>query len=153
MSAQERAVYRAVVNDFFRGHVVVVEDTTHAVRRVSDFSLSPYADTTLLRALEAAPGGRRLPPGRFGRRATVVPASRIAELYGDEPGMAVLREAYPGARYVVTLSAVGFSADRRQAVVQVSGTCGMVCGEGGLLHLVRDGDRWKVAALLALWNY
>ncbi len=44
-----------------------------------------------------------------------------------------------------------FSDDGRQALIEVSGTCGGLCGSGWLVVLERTDDRWQVRGMLMTW--
>lgn len=57
----------------------------------------------------------------------------------------------PGWRYTAAVSRAGLSADGRQALVQVDGICGGLCGSGWLIVLERDGDLWRVRGMLMTW--
>jgi hypothetical protein len=54
---------------------------------------------------------------------------------------------------VLTLSAVVFSPDLRDAIVRYGAHCGGACGEGGYVWLRRQGstERWVVARAFASW--
>jgi hypothetical protein len=57
----------------------------------------------------------------------------------------------PGWRYTATVSRAGVSADGRQALVQVDGICGGLCGSGWLIVLERGNDGWRVRGMLMTW--
>ncbi len=62
----------------------------------------------------------------------------------DSLGVWVFQQ-YPGARVVLTLSRVGFSSDRRLALLHVVSTCGSRCGGTRLILVERRADgRWAV---------
>jgi len=52
---------------------------------------------------------------------------------------------------LVTLSAISFSADREEALVYGSFTCGGMCGEGVIMRIVRGPGGWRVARAMMVW--
>jgi hypothetical protein len=61
------------------------------------------------------------------------------------------RGGRPGWRYTAAVSRAGMSADGRQALVQVDGICGGLCGSGWLIVLERDNDGWRVRGMRMTW--
>lgn len=62
------------------------------------------------------------------------------------------RERFPHARGIMTFSRVGFNAARTQAVVNVSYSCGGLCGKGTIVLLYRDATgRWRVVRTTRMW--
>ena len=47
---------------------------------------------------------------------------------------------------IVFLSAIGFSPDRRHAMVYITNYCGPLCASGSLWKLDKVGSSWKVAS-------
>lgn len=63
-----------------------------------------------------------------------------------------LRAKYPDAYGVVSLSRVGFDAGATRALVYVSRVaCGLGCGEGVCMLLVKEDCRWKVSDRRRSW--
>jgi hypothetical protein len=52
---------------------------------------------------------------------------------------------------LVALSAISFSADREQALVYGSFTCGGMCGQGVIMRMAKGADGWRVARVLEVW--
>src|SRR5262249_38886456 len=52
---------------------------------------------------------------------------------------------------LVTLSAISFGAERNEALVYGSFTCGGMCGEGIVLRIMRGPDGWRVARAMTVW--
>ena len=52
---------------------------------------------------------------------------------------------------LVRLSAISFSADREEALVYGSFTCGGMCGEGVIVRIVRGPGGWRVARAMMVW--
>jgi hypothetical protein len=59
------------------------------------------------------------------------------------PRQATFHEQYPGARGVITLSAVGFDYNRLRAVVFMSFYCGNLCAQSGLHFLQKVNGKWR----------
>jgi hypothetical protein len=58
--------------------------------------------------------------------------------------------AYPGTRYLIRLSRVGFSPDGKQAVAFAAVYCGELCSSVFLFRLRQESGRWLVAEKLVL---
>lgn len=79
------------------------------------------------------------------RRAPVVLVGREdrERLGRESAGWDGYPDGYP-AHGLITLSAVGFTPDSRQAVVHALFHCGGRCGSGQVVLLERNGDGWIV---------
>jgi hypothetical protein len=55
------------------------------------------------------------------------------------------------ANLLVSLSAISFSADREEALVYGSFTCGGMCGQGVIIRIAKGPDGWRVARVLSVW--
>ena len=53
--------------------------------------------------------------------------------------------------YMVRFSRIGWSRDGRQALLEIGGNCGPLCGSGWFVVLERDADRWRVRGMLLTW--
>src|SRR4051812_28047267 len=51
---------------------------------------------------------------------------------------------HPGFEALVSVSRVGFSSDRTEAILHVSVGCGPLCGHAGFVRLSRRDGRWLV---------
>ena len=137
-----QAVYAAVIGLSFHavpGAKFVLADRTIAMPAISD---------RMVQELEAA----RVPEALLDavRRGTA----------GDQPlgssvpdGTRLASQAQVNAANVLSLSAVAFSPDRRDAVVSYEAHCGPLCGEGGYVWLRRheSSGRWVVVRAFARW--
>ncbi len=55
-------------------------------------------------------------------------------------------------RYLITFSRVAFDAERRRALVHAFASCGMLCGNGGLVLLEKDaGGRWRYRTHVSMY--
>ena len=60
-------------------------------------------------------------------------------------------ERYPDSPGIISLSRVGFSSGKDQAVVYVSNLCGDLCGKGYYVLLINSDKGWKVQKEMMLW--
>jgi len=58
---------------------------------------------------------------------------------------------YPHAAGLTRLSAVGFDAEHRQALVLIALTCGSLCGSADCLFLVKDNNYWSLVRKESIW--
>lgn len=132
-----------------------LSDYSAAHRRalIDDFDLDPTVwDDFVRRSRESVPlcTGIR---DRLAVSATSSGALRGVE--GDwlqrQAGMA--HGSWPNIvfNYIVFVTQAGVSDDGRQALIEVSGTCGGLCGSGWLVVLERTDDRWQVRGMLMTW--
>ena len=79
----------------------------------------------------------------------------VKELFGrrddKRDGWSIFHQKYPTAGAIITLSRVGFSDDRTQALVFVAHGCGWLCGEGNYIVLTKKDGAWKVEKRSMLW--
>ena len=62
--------------------------------------------------------------------------------------------AFPGARSLVRVSRVGFSADSSRALLYLGRTCGDLCGTGWKLQFAREsGTPWRIVATQPVWYH
>jgi hypothetical protein len=75
-----------------------------------------------------------------------MPVLPYAAAEDDDPGGSWARfaAAHPGKRGLATVSRVGFSADRSEALLTLSLSCGSLCGNVKWVRMFRTGDRWFV---------
>ena len=59
---------------------------------------------------------------------------------------------YPNAAGFTIVSAFGFDASHRQALVYVGNSCGMLCGTGYVVLLEKKKDKWIVTKTAKIWN-
>lgn len=166
MTANEYAVYSAAIEEFSngrRGKSVVISDRTedvpdHAsvtsewVRRCEAFA--PEGDEALLDSHR----GRNKAPLELARAFTpghehvLASAADLRAIPGDKMRSEGARVKYPDAFGVVGLSRVGFNADMSRALVYISQRyCGLGCGEGACMVLVRGGCKWRVKDKGGVW--
>lgn len=61
------------------------------------------------------------------------------------------REHYQNSEGIYGTSRVGFSRDGREALIEISFSCGPLCGHGEIVLLSWDGARWSVIARQLTW--
>ena len=60
-------------------------------------------------------------------------------------------EKFPGTNGLISLSAVGYSADGNRGVLMVDVGCGGLCGNGYIVVVTREGDGWRIAHIENTW--
>jgi len=68
-----------------------------------------------------------------------------------ELGWSQFDEKYPGSSGVLHFSEVAFDFELRQALVEVSHTCGGECGAGGYVLLKKVDGIWKLDKQIRTW--
>lgn len=58
---------------------------------------------------------------------------------------------YPKTGKLFTLSRVGFSKDKKQAIMFLTFWCGKTCGEGEFYILKKENSKWKVVKTMGSW--
>lgn len=58
---------------------------------------------------------------------------------------------YPDSQGLLTLSRVGYSADRKQAMFHAKNHCGGKCGTGSYVVMEKTNRGWKVAKEVLVW--
>lgn len=147
-AAEEHAVWGAAVHALYR-------DFYPRVPMVVDTLAAPYPrDSYALRALEQGPVGvdaeqvaAFMDPNRPAIRIDPRILTRYAgrEIFGAR-GVPARGDARPGEVLSVRLrlSRVAFDSSHTRALVGVFASCGMLCGNGGIVMLTRDHEgRWK----------
>jgi hypothetical protein len=165
--ADEIAVYRVVLDSLFvrpRTTQVIVPDSTSAitsgmmelVERVAR-RISPGLPTEALANLRALNASEHALPAEVSASVPVRVLSRATirdALPQDvDVGRQWMRfyQLYPGSPGVVGFSRVGFDTARRHAVLEVSNSCGGLCGSIQLVILRRAGDAgWMIEAMETL---
>lgn len=88
----------------------------------------------------------------LGREYVLASASDLRDITGDRMRSEGIGARYPDAFGVVGLSRVGFNAETDRALVYISRRyCGLGCGEGTCMVLVREGCKWKVKEKGGVW--
>jgi hypothetical protein len=74
------------------------------------------------------------------------------ELFSKTSGWKDFAAKYPRAAGFTIVSAIGFDASHRQALVYVGNSCGMLCGTGYVVLLEKKKDKWIAAKTAKIWN-
>ena len=74
------------------------------------------------------------------------------ELFSKATGWKDFAQKYPNATGFTIVSAIGFDASHRQALVYIGNSCGMLCGTGYVVLLEKKKDKWIVAKTAKIWN-
>ncbi|HLW99808.1 MAG TPA: hypothetical protein VKR82_14260 [Candidatus Acidoferrales bacterium] len=66
-------------------------------------------------------------------------------------GMEEFNRLYPKSQGFMSLSRIGFSPNKTQALVYVANVCGGLCGTGELYLLCKVDGKWKIQNELMVW--
>ena len=82
---------------------------------------------------------------KFGDQVRLISPDELKPIFAKGPiaGWKTFYKTYTGTSGLGTLSAVGFSNDRRFALVYSSGSCGSLCGAGGFTTLTKKNGAWQ----------
>ena len=176
----EQAVYAAVLDQFFARdsarQFVLQPTSAEALRWLDRESATPPPDTAAARrrlaelgitapdlagdftAANVRPDSIRLPiaarlPVSLDTFPPLTRAERdsLMRRFRVGAGFERYRRAYPGVTQVIALSRVGFSRDRRLALVYVQSQCGALCAGGSLLLLRYERGGWHLVEHQSLW--
>jgi hypothetical protein len=165
-AANEYAVYSAAVEEFSKGHhgksVVIYDRTIDAsdpAGVTSEWMLRcgafvPEADKAMLDSYKERNREPLVLARNFtlGREYVLASAADLIEIPNDRIRSEGVGAKYPDAFGLVWLSRVGFNAGMSRAVVYISrGACGLGCGEGACMVLVREDCQWKVKDKGRVW--
>jgi hypothetical protein len=158
----EYSVYSAAIEEFGHGRnakSVVISNRTVDVSDPTDVmsdwvrKCEAFAPET-----EASFRERNRRPLELTRSLTLegdyvlVSVGDLKTIPSDKMRLEGMSAKYPGAFGVVELSRVGFDARMNKAVVYISqGYCGLGCGEGICMMLVKEDCEWKVKARGGVW--
>jgi hypothetical protein len=74
------------------------------------------------------------------------------EFFSKASGWKDFAAKYPSATGFTIVSAIGFDASHRQALVYVGNSCGMLCGTGYVVLLEKKKDKWIATKTAKIWN-
>jgi hypothetical protein len=60
-------------------------------------------------------------------------------------------QRYPSTNGIISLSAIGYSADGNRAVLMVDVGCGELCGNGYIVVAKRERGKWYLAKIQNTW--
>jgi hypothetical protein len=166
IAANEYAVYSAAIEEFSRGRngksVVIsnrTEDvsdpnsvTSEWVRRCEAFV--PETEKSMVASFRDRNGQPLELTRDFTLKSDYVLASDadLKTIPSDKMRLEGIGAKYRDAFGVVGLSRVGFNAEMNKAMVYISqGYCGLGCGEGACMILVKEDCKWKVKDRGGVW--
>jgi len=162
VEANEYSVYSAAIEEFSRGRnvksVVISNRTVDVSDPASVTSEWVRRCEAVVPETEASFRGRNRQPLELTRSFTLkgeyvlVSQGDLKSIPNDKTRLEGMSAKYPDAFGVVGLSRVGFNAEMNKAVVYISqGSCGLGCGEGTCITLVKEDCEWKVKGRSGLW--
>ena len=162
---QEEGVYSTVLNDVYvregANRLVIEDDTTlhtltpeeirnamAVLKRGTWNDLDPRVVEDLL----GKNSGASKLTGRLNSKVDVLMLSKeeLAAIGVSEDFWKEFFARYPD-QSIITLSRVGFSDDRRSALVVTGEQCGGRCGKGMYVYLTREGDHWTIKHKIWAW--
>ncbi len=167
VTADDFAVYAVVLDSLHgpplwrRATRILVSDSTDRYLRsefvpgvIESFLRIPGVDSAMVRSFEAR---NRIARPLEGLRAgaelevTLIRAGDLDSLprtpTDPESFWKAMRARYPGAQAAVSVSSVGYNADRTLAILKIRHGCGSLCGGGDDVLLRRVGDGWEISAV------
>jgi hypothetical protein len=150
---EEYAVYSAVITQMYvptkvivlRNEVAVVGSDTPfrpLLNRLTSLSRATMNDYD---AKNKAPHPLR-PLFTLPNPYVLIGQEEIDAVYQDQgAGWKRFAEKYPGAPGIITVSRVGFNAQRTQALLLLGQGCGTRCGRGLYVLLVKKHGTWEIA--------
>jgi hypothetical protein len=170
---EELAVYAAVVDTMFpprlNNRTLVVSQTRSNVDREhlveaywSSLAAVPGVERSAVADFEQAdrtPRKINVLPSHSGTNELIEDSvlTNLPRGYATPPGREpsnywrAFRARFPGAGGMVSFTRVGFSDNRRQALVEVSRSCGSLCGGGYNVLLEKQNGRWRVVQQINTW--
>ena len=94
---------------------------------------------------------RCLPAGAAGREWTLFGHGDVPHDLRRGGFWDWFHQRYPAAQGLSRASRVGFSPDGEEALVELSYSCGWLCGHGEQVLLVREAGRWRVVLRQRTW--
>ena len=73
------------------------------------------------------------------------------EMFKRRDGWDIFKQTYPGSFGYITFSAIGFNPAMDRALVYVTRGCGLLCGSGHLVVLIKHGGVWDSQEWVMLW--
>ena len=68
-----------------------------------------------------------------------------------EGGWDKFRDKFHGSQGIMTFSRIGYSKERKQALLSYSNYCGRLCGGGGLAYFRNIEGKWKLEVIFPVW--
>jgi hypothetical protein len=85
-------------------------------------------------------------------KVVLAPSEEIDRLFAEGGGWwQAFYKKYPHSPGLITFSNVGFNLEMTHALVDVSYSCGGLCGRGGLVLLVKKDGKWVKDEDLITW--
>lgn len=94
-----------------------------------------------------------LEPKRMNKHNIVIITKEEREsIFREGPvGWDEFYERYKGSQGILTFSKVGYSKDRKQALLSYDNGCGGKCGHGGVVVLHYVNRAWKIVVIFPMW--
>jgi len=166
ITPEEYAVYDAVIESLFLPsgvEMIVIGDHTAAGISASPASqqdldylkenMAPGLEAETLADFVAKNESSYLIEDHFSLEVPVVLLSNVQleEFFSAEDGWNTFYSQFPNSQGVMTLSRVGFSVSKEQALMYVGNQADFLAGEGNYVLLSMEGGEWKVEMTVLAW--
>jgi hypothetical protein len=173
ITAEEYAVYAAVIGDMFAGDkgvfdtqskvkILVIEDKTvsslddafaggNEVEKLKQ-EISPIISQETIDdyAAKNAKSHQLTKSLDLKLKYTLIPREKIYQIFNGRSPDEFYRQ-FPGSGGYIALSRVSLDSRGDQAFVYIRHTCGGLCGSGHYRALVKKNGEWVIQKKLALW--
>jgi hypothetical protein len=157
-AAAEAEVYRAVLDLQGGEQAVVMAETSKITlgkgfKRIAKAAMPDLLPSALEDFYRVAASSAPFPEVAWSRPVVLLTAKESKKIFDSESrdGWKVFRAKHPGAHSILTLSRVGLSRDRSQAVVSVAWWVGWLAGAGEIWFMKRTKNGWRMAYKILCW--
>ena len=82
----------------------------------------------------------------------IIKQKEINEYFKNEKTWDAFYKDFPESDGLYDFSRVGFSRDRKEALIYVSHSCGGKCGTGRYYYLTKESGTWEIVEEVYLWT-
>jgi hypothetical protein len=169
ISAEEHAIYAAVIDKIFAGDKVSLDSTVRMLVIVDQTMSTPSAlgvrkrlkrafspaisqETIENYVVKNAKSYQLTTSLDLKLKYTLVPKEKTDQIFkSGVNGWDEFYRQFPNSRGIISLSRAGFDSSGKQAIVYVAHSCGGLCGAGYYLSLVKKGNEWIVQKSFVAW--
>src|SRR5262245_1193720 len=170
VSAEEYAVYAAVIGDMFAGdkvtfdtqakvNILVIEDRTvsntieeNQGERLKQVGFSSISQETIGDYVAKNRKSHQLTKSLdLKLKYTLIPKEKIKQIFDGLPSSEFYKQ-FPDSGGYIALSRAGLNTRGDQAVVYMEHICGGLCGSGHYLLLVKKNGVWGVQEKFRAWG-
>lgn len=170
-SAEEYAVYSAVIANMFAGDGIRVDSTSKIQLVIQDATATEFIRDTLkddepyfremfpmlAEGVAEDYNVRNIKPSRLkdsfklNLKHVMLKKPELDKIFNGGGGWEEFYKRYPGSSGFIILSRVGFNAVMNQALVYIHHGCGGLCGTGHYVLLEKSGNDWRAIKKNMVW--